>query len=121
MTTSAELEGAQEMPMYLIKFSYTPDTWARLLARPEDRREAVAPVFEAAGGKLHGLWYAFGEADGYALGELPDATAAASALVTIAASGALADVSTTVLLTAEEMLEALRRGGGISYRAPGAA
>jgi len=107
------------MPLYLVKFSYTPETWASLLVSPENRREAVAPVFEAAGGKLHGLWYAFGDADGYALAELPDATAAASTLVKIAASGALSNVSTTVLLTAEEMLEALRRGSGISYRAPG--
>jgi uncharacterized protein with GYD domain len=109
------------MPMYLVRFSYSPETWARLLASPEDRREPVAGAFEAAGGKLHGLWYAFGDADGYVLGELPDATAAASTLVKIAASGALSDVSTTVLLTVEEMLEALRRGSGVSYRAPGAA
>ena len=25
------------MGMYLIKFSYTPETWARLLVNPEDR------------------------------------------------------------------------------------
>ena len=109
------------MPMYLVKFSYTPETWARLLASPEDRGEAIAAVFEAAGGKLHGLWYAFGDADGYVLGELPDATAAAGTLVKIAASGALTSVSTTALLTVEEMLAALRQGGGVSYRAPGAA
>jgi len=109
------------MTMYLTRFSYKPETWARLLASPEDRREAIAPVFEAAGGKLHGLWYAFGDADGYALFELPDDTAAASTLVKIAASGAFSDFSTTVLLTADEMLDALRRGGGVSYRAPGTA
>ncbi|TIT25617.1 MAG: GYD family protein, partial [Mesorhizobium sp.] len=28
------------MPMYLTKFSYTPETWARLIENPEDRREA---------------------------------------------------------------------------------
>jgi uncharacterized protein with GYD domain len=109
------------MPMYLIKFSYTPETWARLLASPEDRGAAIAPVFAAAGGKLHGLWYAFGDADGYVLGELPDAATAAGTMVKIAASGALTNVSTTVLLTVEEMLQALQEGGGMSYRAPGAA
>ena len=109
------------MPMYLVKFSYTPETWARLLANPEDRGAAIAPVFEAAGGKLHGIWYAFGDADGYVLCELPDASAAAGTLVKIAASGALNNVSTTALLTVEEMLDGLRKGGGISYRAPGAA
>jgi hypothetical protein len=28
------------MPLYLTRFSYTPETWARLIAKPEDRREA---------------------------------------------------------------------------------
>jgi uncharacterized protein with GYD domain len=109
------------MTMYLTQFSYTPQTWARLLASPEDRREAIAPVIGAAGGKLHCLWYAFGDTDGYVLFELPDATTAAGTLAKIAASGAFSSFSTTVLLTAEEMLEALRRGGGVSYRAPGTA
>ena len=55
------------MGMYLSKFSHTPETWARLLANPEDRRAVLGPVFEAVGGKLHGYWYAFGDADGFVL------------------------------------------------------
>ncbi|TIX77308.1 MAG: GYD family protein, partial [Mesorhizobium sp.] len=27
--------------MYLTQFSYTPETWARLIENPEDRREAA--------------------------------------------------------------------------------
>lgn len=108
------------MAMYLAKFTHTPQAWAGLLANPEDRREALAPVFEAAGGKLHGYWYAFGDADGYLLVELPDDIAAASTVIKAASSGAFASLSTTKLLTVEETLEALRRGGGVEYRAPGA-
>ncbi len=29
------------MPLYLTRFSYTPETWARLIDNPEDRREAA--------------------------------------------------------------------------------
>ena len=29
------------MPLYLTRFSYTPETWARMIAHPEDRREAL--------------------------------------------------------------------------------
>jgi hypothetical protein len=29
------------MPLYLTRFSYTPETWARLIADPEDRRKAA--------------------------------------------------------------------------------
>jgi uncharacterized protein with GYD domain len=107
------------MTMYLVKFSYTSETWARFVANPEDRREALAPLFEATGGKLHGLWYAFGDADGYVLAELPDASAALGTLVRVAASGA-GSVSTTVLITVEEMLDALRSDTGSGYRPPGA-
>jgi len=110
------------MPMYLSKFTYTPESWAGLLANPEDRRAVLAPAVEAVGGTLHGVWYAFGEADGYVLTEMPDAVAAAGALTRIAAAGILRSQSTTVLLTVEEMLEALRGVGGTGgYRAPGAA
>ena len=35
------------MPMYLTRFSYTPETWARLAKNPEDGRgwEVVGPVY----------------------------------------------------------------------------
>ena len=108
------------MGMYLTKFSHTPETWARLLANPEDRRAVLGPVVEAAGGKLHGLWYAFGDADGYVLMEAPDDVMAAGLLVKVASTGAFTNVSTTKLLTVEETLDALRQGGRVEYRAPGA-
>jgi uncharacterized protein with GYD domain len=108
------------MGMYLTKFSHTPETWARLLANPEDRRATLDPVFEAAGGKLHGYWYAFGDADGFVLFEAPDDVTTAGLLVKVASTGAFTSVSTTKLLAVDEALDALRRGGGIEYRAPGA-
>jgi uncharacterized protein with GYD domain len=110
------------MTMYLVKFSYTPETWARMLASPEDRRTSIAPIIEGVGGKLHGLWYSFGDTDGYVLAELPNAVSAAGTVTRVAASGAFTSVSTTVLLTVEEMLEALHAGAStVGYRAPGAA
>ena len=93
--------------------------WAKLIKEPEDRQEAVGRLLEAAGGKLLGLWYAFGDHDGYALGEVPDNTAMVSALITVAGSGAFSSVSTTVLVTVEEMLDALGRAQRIAYRPPG--
>ena len=53
------------MPLYLSRFSYTPETWARLIGNPEDRRKAAQSYIESVGGKLHGSWYAFGTHDGY--------------------------------------------------------
>ena len=59
------------MALYLTRFSYTPETWAKLIEKPEDRRAAATEYIESVGGKLHGFWYAFGEHDGYNLGKLP--------------------------------------------------
>jgi len=50
--------------MYLTRFSYTPETWAMMIAQPEDRRRAASAYIESVGGKLHGFWYAFGAYDG---------------------------------------------------------
>ncbi len=34
------------MAMYLTRFSYTPETWARMIENPEDRREAARAYME---------------------------------------------------------------------------
>jgi uncharacterized protein with GYD domain len=109
------------MPMYLTQFSHTPETWSRLIANPEDRRDVIGPMMEEVGGKLHGLWYAFGETDGFVLLEAPDDVTVASVLVKVAASGAFSRVATTKLLAVEETLEGLGRAGGVRFRPPGAA
>ena len=107
------------MSTYLMRFSYTPQTWAKLLANPEDRRVAAREYLEKVGGKLIGFWYGFGEYDGYFMFEAPDNGAAAGVVLAIASGGALASVDTTVLMTVEETLDALKKGKAIGYRRPG--
>ena len=107
------------MPLYLTTFSYTPETWARLIANPEDRRKAAQSYIESVGGKLHGFWYAFGEHDAYTLGEAPDTESLAAAALAITAGGALTSLQTTVLLTVDETMDALRKAQQVGYRAPG--
>jgi uncharacterized protein with GYD domain len=107
------------MPMYLTRFSYTPETWAKLIQNPEDRREAARQYIESVGGKLHGFWYSFGEYDGYNLWEAPDNVSMAGAVLAIGAGGALSSFETTVLLTVEETIAALQKASGVKYRRPG--
>lgn len=107
------------MPLYLTKFSYAPETWAKLISAPEDRRKAAQSYIESVGGKLHGFWYAFGEHDGYNLWEAPDNVSMAAVALAIGGGGALSSLETTVLLTVDETLEALRKAQQIKYRAPG--
>jgi uncharacterized protein with GYD domain len=108
------------MPMFLTRFSYSPETWARLREHPEDRTEAVRQSIEAVGGRLHGLWYALGGYDGVSLWEAPSRVAVASNLVTTIAAGAHSRLETTVLLSVGEVLEALEQSAAINYRPPGA-
>ena len=44
------------MPLYLTKFSYTPETWARMIGNPEDSRNDDQEYIESVGGRLHWFW-----------------------------------------------------------------
>jgi uncharacterized protein with GYD domain len=107
------------MPLYLSRFSYTPETWAKLIRNPEDRRKAAQTYIESVGGKLHGFWYAFGTHDGYNLWEAPDNVSMAAVALAISGGGALSSFGTTVLLTVDEAIAALRKAEQVRYRAPG--
>jgi uncharacterized protein with GYD domain len=108
------------MALYLTRFSYTPETWARLMKHPEDRRDAARSYIESVGGTLHGFWYAFGTYDGYNLWEAPDNVSMAAVAIAIGGGGALSKLETTPLLTVEETLAALSRARTIAYHPPGA-
>ena len=107
------------MAVYLMRFSYTPETWARLIQNPEDRRDAARAYIEKVGGSLHGFWYGFGEHDGYAIFEAPDNASMVGVVLAVAGGGAVTSVETTVLMTVEETLEALAKAKDIGYRQPG--
>ena len=107
------------MPLYLTRFSYTPETWARLINKPEDRRVVAQQYIESVGGKLHGFWYALGEYDAYNLWEAPDNVSMAAVALAISAGGALSSFETTALLTIDETLAALEQARSIKYKPPG--
>ena len=65
-------------------------------------------------------YYAFGEFDLCIIMEGPDNVTAASALIAAAAGGALSKIQTTVLMTAEEGLDAIKGAGSMEYRPPSA-
>jgi len=114
-----ELNRRNIMALYLTRFSYMPETWARLTKNPEDRREAARKYIESVGGKLHGFWYAFGSYDGYNLWEAPDNVSMAAVAIAISGGNALSKIETIPLLTVEETLDALRRAQKVAYRPPG--
>lgn len=106
------------MGMYLTRFRYTPETWSRMIQSPEDRRDAARAYIESVGGKLHGFWYSFGEQDGWNLWEAPDNVSMAAVALAIGAGGALSSIETTVLLSVEDLVEALGKAKSVKYRPP---
>jgi uncharacterized protein with GYD domain len=107
------------MPYFLIEAAYTGGAAKAMIAHPQDRSEAVRKTCESLGGRLHSFFFAFGDCDVVVIVELPDNEAAAAVALVVGASGAIARYRTTVLMTPEESLSAMRKAGDVSYIPPG--
>ena len=105
------------MPKYLFNASYTLEGVRGLMKEGGSARKAVVErAIKSLGGSLESMYFAFGDADAVLIADLPDnATAAAISLIAGAAGGA--NVSTTVLLTPEEMDAAAKKQA--DYSPPG--
>jgi uncharacterized protein with GYD domain len=105
------------MPKYLLQVSYTAEGAKGLLRDGgSKRRTAARTLVESLGGKLESLYFAFGTPDVFAIADLPDNAAAAAASLTLASSGAATN-KVTVLLTPEDLDQAVKKTP--SYTPPG--
>jgi uncharacterized protein with GYD domain len=109
------------MPIFISRGRFTSDAVKGMLAKPENREEAVAKLFKSVGGKLIGWYLTFGHHDWLSIGEFPDAKAAAAAVLAAAAGGSLDDIETTVAMTAKDAVATFEAAGKAakSYRSPG--
>ena len=107
------------MPLYMTQVSYTAEAAGALARNPEDRGEGFGRLAESMGGRLLSFYYSFGEYDVLVIYEAPDESTAAAIVLAATAPGHLSKVKTTVLLSSEEGMEAMRKAGGATYRAPG--
>lgn len=106
------------MRKYLVRGNYVGVGVAGLLKEGGTaRREVARAAVESVGGSLECMYYAFGDTDVYGICEFPDDASAAAFSLTVGASGAVS-VTTTPLMTPEELDEAAKKSP--TYRAPGA-
>lgn len=106
------------MPHYLFRASYSAQGIAGVMKEgPTSRVKAIEALATSVGGRLLSAFWAFGDDDFVMILELPDNTAAMAISAHVAASG-VANITTTVLLTATETEAAMNRS--VSYRVPGA-
>ena len=106
------------MAFYLIQASYTSQAVAAMVKNPQDRAAVVRPMIERLGGKLHGLWFAFGAHDIVAIAEMPDNVAAAAVAMAIGSSGAMSAYQSTPLMTSADAVEAMKQAAAVGYQAP---
>jgi uncharacterized protein with GYD domain len=107
------------MGKYLFQARYTSEGTKGLSADGgTKRREVVEKACAAVGGKCESFYFAFGDVDAYVVCDLPDATAATALALAVNQSGK-ASVTTTVLMTCEEVDQAAKTVAKVTYRPPG--
>ena len=106
------------MPHYMFQGRYAPAAFKAMIDNPQDREKAARPLIEAAGGKLHNVFFCFGSEDVVAIIEAPDDNAMAACAMTIGASGAFSGGATTKLMTAAEAMKAMEKAQSVrgSYK-----
>jgi len=105
------------MAKYLFQASYTAEGIKGLEKdKASGRKAALSKAVENLGGKLEALYWAFGEHDLVLLADLPDNASATAFSLAVSGSGLLR-VTTTSLVSVEEMDMALQKKP--NFQAPG--
>ena len=102
------------MTIYISQGRYTSAAIKGMSAKPEDRSEAVAELFAAAGARLISWYLTLGPYDWLIIAEAPPTMI--SAVLAAAAGGSLSDITTTVALTASDTAKAFQRAGELTLK-----
>lgn len=105
------------MPKYMTIASYTPEGIKGVMKDGgTGRRAAVEKAIGGMGGRVEGLYFAFGDDDVFVISEAPDNVSVAAISMAVGASG-LVRARTIVLLTPEEIDAAVKKT--VAYKGPG--
>ena len=94
------------MTIYLTRGNYSEHAFHGMLEHPEDRHDAVAKMFNAAGGKLISYYVTMGEYDYLVISEFNDGIDALSALMVAAGTGGTRNLNTVVAMTTADAKQA---------------
>jgi uncharacterized protein with GYD domain len=106
------------MALYLLQVAYTPEAWATMVQKPQDRIEAVTPAVKKLGGRVIEGYFAFGEYDAVVIVQMPDNVTAAAFSMSVAARGAVKSIKTTPLMSRAEGVRAMRKAKQSTYAPP---
>lgn len=106
------------MALAMIQFSYNVETVGKLIQNPEDRAAAVKKLVEGFGGKLLEFYYSYGEYDGFLIADMPDNVSTLAAVMTAFSGGGTSKLKTTILISVEEAMAAMKKSKGMKLEQP---
>jgi len=106
------------MALSMIQFSYKSETVGKLLKNPEDRSVAVRNLIEKLGGKMLAFYYCYGDYDGLLIADMRDSSSGLAASMAAFAAGGTSKLKTTVLISMEETMEAMKKATGVNIEMP---
>jgi uncharacterized protein with GYD domain len=104
----------------MLEVAYTPEAWATMVKKPQDRIEAVRPAVRKLGGRIEAAYFAFGEHDLVAIVNMPDNVSVAAFSIAASAGGSIKAIKTTPLMTIREGMQAMRKAKRSAYEPPSA-
>ena len=108
------------MAKYLALFGFTSEAIKQFVVSPSDRAEVVRRLVEPVGGSLECYYWMFGQYDGMAIVEMPDARTYVAVTLAIKSSGAFTHFETHELIKADDLTGIAKWARQISYQSPGA-
>jgi len=111
------------MSTFVMVFSYSSGSWARMLRVADDRRAAVAALMEALHGKLEHVYWGVETAQALAIVDLPDSVSATAAIAAATETHAFREVQVHEVLTQDQLRQVVDLARSVQgvYRPPGSA
>jgi uncharacterized protein with GYD domain len=109
------------MAKYAFFFTYSSETWARMVQSPGDRTAAVRQLASVLGGSVESIYWMFGPYDGILIADVPDSVGAAALSVAVGSTGSFKHLETHELFGQDQLGQMLVRAkeASTAYQAPG--
>ena len=108
-----------KVPKYMIQATTTPQAAAAVMQNPEDRTEAIRPIFESAGGNLEQYYISLSENTIFLIANVPDQVTLRALTAAFFSRGPWVSYQTTPIITASEAVEVFKKAAAVAYRPPG--
>jgi len=106
------------MPLFLTRGNYTQSAIAGMMAKPEDRTQAISPILKSVGGTLHAMYNTLGEYDFLIVAEAPSERDMLSVLLVAAGTGSVFNLNTTLAWPASEAVGAFAKASDAGNPVP---